>query len=217
MTAEQAASTNVFVGHCMRFWPGWCCLRDWLQAGRFGRLHSAFFKRVAARPGGAFYSDGKRTGGALLDLHIHDTDFVQYCFGSPKAVTSYGVELDNGTIDHVVTHYHYDDSAMILAEGAWFPSPAYKFSMSYRVCCQEATLVYTSELPNVVTVYTTNGEKFEERLTPEMGYDRELAYFIQCIEKGIRPQTVTLETAVEALRIVEAEHQSIETKSTVTL
>jgi predicted dehydrogenase len=26
------------------------------------------------------------SGGALLDLHIHDSDFIQYLFGMPKSV-----------------------------------------------------------------------------------------------------------------------------------
>ena len=52
---------------------------------------SASFRRVASHPGGPFYSDGARCGGAALDLHIHDTDFVQYCFGMPTSVTSFGM------------------------------------------------------------------------------------------------------------------------------
>jgi predicted dehydrogenase len=40
--------------------------------------------------GQKFFLDGNLSGGALLDLHIHDTDFVQFCFGRPRGVFSSG-------------------------------------------------------------------------------------------------------------------------------
>ncbi len=46
----------------------------------------AHFRRVAASPNGPFYKDGEQNGGAILDLHIHDTDFIHHLFGKPRSV-----------------------------------------------------------------------------------------------------------------------------------
>ena len=44
-----------------------------------------------------------------------------------------------------------------------------------------------------------------------MGYQREIEYFIQCVKENRPPTTVTLEDGAEAVRIVEAEVESIRT------
>jgi len=49
------------------------------------------------------------------------------------------------------------------------------------------------------------------------GYYVELAYFIDCLERGQRPATATGEQAAESVRIVRAEIRSAETGRTVKL
>ena len=74
---------------CMRFWPGW----DWLKARiddrAYGACTSATFTRLGSSPiwSSDFYRDGRRSGGAIADLHVHDADFVRHCFGPPDAVS----------------------------------------------------------------------------------------------------------------------------------
>src|SRR5438094_2871076 len=70
---------------CMRFWPQWVWLKTAIDERRYGKLLAANFRRVAQMPGG-WYRDGRISGGAALDLHIHDSDFVQFLFGMPRAV-----------------------------------------------------------------------------------------------------------------------------------
>ena len=42
-----------------------------------------------------------------------------------------------------------------------------------------------------------------------MGYKYEIEYFVQCIKQRQTPKTVTLRDAAEAVRIVEAEVESV--------
>ena len=128
----------------MRFWPGWTWLREAIQDGRFGKVYAANFRRLVNHPGGPFYSDGARCGGAALDLHIHDTDFVQFCFGMPKAVTSFGYSKITNEPDHLITHYQYDDVPMVIAEGSWAMADGYVFNMGFTVNFENATAVYDS-------------------------------------------------------------------------
>lgn len=48
------------------------------------------------------YSGRQDLGGALFDLHIHDTAFVNHLFGRPAGVFSSGVLGTRGSINHVV-------------------------------------------------------------------------------------------------------------------
>ncbi|MEC7905359.1 MAG: Gfo/Idh/MocA family oxidoreductase, partial [Verrucomicrobiota bacterium] len=100
-------STYFMPAMCLRFWPEWLFLKKAIDEGTYGKALGVRFRRVAEPPGWSqdSYLDGEKSGGALLDLHIHDTDFVQYCFGLPKSVFSTGFSKVSGAIDHVVTQY----------------------------------------------------------------------------------------------------------------
>lgn len=69
---------------CMRHWPAWVKLHEYIQSNTFGRVRSAAFHRLGSRPNWSsdFYADDARSGGVLHDLHIHDTDFIVHCFGA---------------------------------------------------------------------------------------------------------------------------------------
>jgi predicted dehydrogenase len=198
---------------CMRFWPGWTWLKDRVTEKTFGRVLGAQFRRVTSHPGG-FYSDGAACGGAILDLHIHDTDFIQYCFGLPKAVFSRGYAKDTSHIDHVVTQYLYDDIPLVVAEGSWALQAGFGFSMQYTVNFEHATAVFDLAAESALTLIQA-GEKKPVDLPEGMGYDHEIRYFLDCIAKGEAPSVIDPVSAVTSVRIVEAEVESIRSGQSV--
>ncbi|WP_428386183.1 Gfo/Idh/MocA family protein [Mucisphaera sp.] len=205
--ADRAAGLSM-VAMCMRFWPGWSWLKETIDDKTYGRVQAATFRRVASHPGGAFYLDGDACGGAALDLHIHDTDFVQYCFGMPRAVSSRGYSSLTHKIDHITTQYHYDGIPLVVAEGGWAMAKSFPFTMQYAVNFERATAVFDLAAEEPLTIYYGDGGSEAISLDPGMGYEHELAYFIRCIKEGSEPTAVTLRDASLALRIVEAEVES---------
>ena len=83
-------------------------------------------------------------GGALLDLHVHDTDFINYCLGLPDAVFSQGYKGPSGGLDHVVTNYIFNklSSPLVSSEGSWTMQEGYGFNMSYTANFENGTLSY---------------------------------------------------------------------------
>lgn len=210
--AAEKATGLAMCAMCMRFWPGWDWLKKAVDEKTYGKVLAAHFRRVTSHPGGPFYLDGKQCGGALLDLHIHDTDFVQYAFGLPEAVFSRGYARHTDQPDHVVTQYLYGDAGpMVTAEGGWAMQDGFGFEMQYTVNFENATAVFDLAADDVLSVIGTDGKKTAVDLPDGMGYDHELAYFLDCIENNRAPQTVTIEHAARALRVYEAEAQSIAT------
>lgn len=195
---------------CMRFWPGWAWLKDAVNDGRYGKVLAAQFRRVAAHPGGFFYSNGELSGGAILDLHIHDTDFVHFLFGVPIAVESRGYSSVTTAIDHVSTHYIYDHIPLVVAEGGWAMAPKFSFKMAYTVNFERATANYEMGA-NPLTIYEPGKEPKVVELDPRMGYDLEIDYFINCINNNQKPATVTLDDAAKTIAIIEAEEKSVRT------
>ena len=215
--AARDAKGSAFVGHCMRFWPGWTWLKQAIDDGRFGKVYSATFRRVVNHPGGPFYTNGDRCGGAALDLHIHDTDFVQFCFGMPKAVRSFGYSKITNQPDHIITNYAYDEIPLVVAEGSWAMADSFIFNMSYTVNFETATAVFDSASAQPLTLYENGKEPQTVEVQDIMGYNLEIDYFVECIEKQQRPTIVTMDDAMRTVQIVEAEIESVQTGATVNL
>ncbi len=111
----------LFPAMCMRFWPGWSWLKQAVEEGRYGLVRSAAFSRLSILPPG-WFQDGEQSGGAAMDLHLHDTDFILHLFGLPRAVSSRGYTIASGRMDYLSTQYIYegaDAPASVTAEGGW--------------------------------------------------------------------------------------------------
>jgi predicted dehydrogenase len=212
-----AASPGMFMpGMCIRFWPQYKWLKDVVDNGMYGRVLSATFRRMASMPPG-WFADAEMSGAAALDLHLHDTDFVQYLLGMPNAVASCGYSKTTAGIDHIVTRYVYDDTPVVIAEGAWCLDDGYGFNMSYMVNFENATADFDFSRGDDPLVVSSGGEKQVITCDGSDGYEGELAYFAECIIAGTPPTIVTAEQAAESVRIVEAEVASIETAAPVNL
>jgi predicted dehydrogenase len=193
---------------CLRFWPTWEWLKQAIEEQRYGAVRAATFRRVASMPPG-WFGNGAMSGGAILDLHIHDTDFVCHLFGAPSAVFSRGYTKTSGRTDHIVTEYLYDRGpAVVSAEGAWCMADGFTFTMRYTVNFDQATVDFDGGREHQLLVST--GGKTEAVDAPGDGYEAEIAYFLECVRTGQRPARVTAADAVTSLRVIEAEQRSVE-------
>jgi len=206
---------------CIRFWPGWKWLKETIDAKTYGSLLSVNFTRLASHPGGDFYKSGEQCGGALLDLHVHDTDFVNFCFGMPDAVFSRGYSKISGETDHVITQYIYNDDSkprQVTAEGGWAMSEGYDFRMLYTANFENATVTYSFDGEDQITVFQ-EGQEEPEKITVEsgMGYEHEIRHLVKAIQEGQPADIEAFEQAANSIAIVEAEKESIRTGNAVSL
>ena len=214
--AAEASDKIAMCAMCMRFWPGWTWLKDVINDQRYGKLLSLSFRRVASHPQGPFYQDGDANGGAALDLHIHDADFVQFLFGLPKSVSSVGYSSKTTAVDHIATRYDVGNDALVRAEGSWAMADGYAFRMQYTANFENATAEFDSSAEHALTI-ARGGESEPVELEDGMGYDYEIAYFLECVRKNQQPETVTMQDAANAVRLIEAEVQSVRSGTPVTL
>jgi predicted dehydrogenase len=210
--AAARARTYFMPAMCMRFWPGWDWLKQTIDRKTYGKVLAARFRRVSGPPGWskASYFKGADSGGALLDLHIHDADFVQFCFGKPRAVFARGLSRFSGAVDHVVTHYLVKGGATVSAEGSWLMSGAHPFSMAYTVNFETATAEFDSALGAEALRLYEDGKPVQV-LKPEGvdGYVGELGYMIECIRRKRPPTVVIAKDGLTAVAICEAEEKSV--------
>jgi predicted dehydrogenase len=232
-TAAEEAGIIMQVGQCIRFWPEYLALIDFVRSERAGKLLSLSLQRRAARPAYSnsnWLNNPERSCGAAFDLHIHDTDFVQHLLGVPRAVTSVGSK-DAAGWSHIFTTYHFDGIA-VVAEGGWNYPAKWGFQMAFQAVFENGTVEYDSGAhPTLVATigdqvkaaipYSDPGAGTSSEtggnLSALGGYYNELEYFVQCLNSGRHPETATARQALTSVRITLAEIESASTGQTVIL
>ena len=216
--AAQCARGFFMPAMCMRFWPGWSWLKQAVAEQKYGKVRAARFRRMSEKPGWSkgTYAQGNTVGGALFDLHIHDTDFVQFLFGRPASVFSTGVMGAGDWVEHVVTQYHYEGGPTVYAEGSWLLTKG--FSMSYTLLCERATLDFDLARGTEALHVTEEGQATRVvKLDEPDGYSPEIRYMLAAIQSGKAPSVVTAADGLSAVEICEAEATSIRTGRVVAL
>jgi len=212
--AAEAADRVLAVGHVLRFWPEYVLIKEMIDSGTYGKVTSATLTRLSPRPGWTWDDwilDETRSGGAPLDLHIHDADTVQWYFGRPDRVTAVGAE-EAKAMGHIVATYHWPDGPAVVAEGGWDYPPAFPFRMEAGLVFEKAAVAFSTMTSPTLAVYEDGAD---EAIHPEVpqadGYTEELRYVIQCVDRGETPDRLPVAEAASAVAIVEAEVQAART------
>ena len=104
LAAARKAKRILLVAQCLRFWPEYVVLKKIVASGRYGKVVAADFLRSSNAPDPkgphGWFLDEKRSGGCLLDMHIHDADMVAYLFGAPKETSAWIHRRADGVLDH---------------------------------------------------------------------------------------------------------------------
>ncbi|UCC21983.1 MAG: Gfo/Idh/MocA family oxidoreductase [Planctomycetota bacterium] len=211
IAAAEKSGKILQIGHCIRFWPEYVRTKEIIDSGEYGRVVAATFQRLSVTPTWSWDNwllAGKRSGGAIFDLHIHDSDFVQYVFGIPKAVYSRAAKGPSGDFDHVMTQYIYDDQKVITAEGGFVMSPSFGFEMSFNIIFEKATIIYDCTREPAFKICPPEGDA----LTPEVqagdGWSLEIAHFIKAVSGQKVPDITTPAQSRDSVKLILAEHES---------
>ena len=216
--AKQAEEKGVFsqVGQCIRFWTEYEYLKSVIDSETYGKVKHIKLRRLSPRPTWGWNNwllDAELSGGAALDLQIHDADFALYLFGKPEKITAFathGGEKYSG----IVSGLKYKDFT-VMTEGSWDYTSSFPFEMSYIAEFEQATVIFSSV--HGLKVCPEGGTIFTPELNKECvaqsdtggnisdlgGYYNELYYFIDCINKGIRPTKASLLAGAESVELAE--------------
>ena len=107
LRVSKETDKRLMIAHCTRFMGATQIIRNEILKGEMGKVRNAeFYRQGGTRaPMGYknWFRDESLSGGALLDLHVHDIDVVRGLFGMPNAVTAVGanVIVEGGGYDEV--------------------------------------------------------------------------------------------------------------------
>ena len=218
-TAERSGKC-LQIGHCIRFWPEYVQAKQIIDSEQYGKVLAASFQRLSLTPTWSWdncFLDGNRSGGAMLDLHIHDTDYVQHVFGIPNEVFSRGVIGPSGDYDHTVTQYLYDDQKVVTAEGGWIMAPEFGFEMSFKIMLEDASLLYSSAQQPTFKICPKEGKMIIPEIDDGDGYSFEIQHFVDLISGKSLQSVITPEQSAESVKIIEAEKESVRQRTKIQL
>jgi len=206
------------IGHCIRFWPEYMKVKKIIDSGQYGNVKAAIFHRLSLSPTWVWDNwllDAKRSGGALLDLHIHDADFIQYLWGIPDSVVTRAIKGYSGGYDHVVTQYLYKDEKVITAEGGWMMTNSFGFRMSFEITLEKAVICYDSKKSPTLTIYPESCEAFTPEIENGTGYLYQMKHFVKSISGHSVPEIITPRQSLLSIKLIELEKKSAETKAII--
>ena len=219
--AADRAGVTAQVGQCIRFWPEYVAFKKFLDSGKRGKLLSLALQRRSSLPDHSvddWIIDPARSGGAAVDLHVHDTDFVLYLLGLPSGVTSEATFDPKLGPSQIFTLFHYS-GLCVSAECGWNYPAKWGFQMAFQAVFEDAAVEYDSSADPSLTVTVGKGRKkalpFKKpsiggsstgagNISSLAGYFNELKSFVGALEAKRAPETATLPDAVETLRVVAA-------------
>jgi predicted dehydrogenase len=208
VAALQGYDKAFMVGHCIRFWPAYAKAHALAHSGAYGAIQSAHFVRNSPKPTWsweAWLLDASKSGGAALDLHIHDVDFALHLLGEPESVDAAGVRAQAEGIAQINAVYRYANGVYAVLDGGWSYPAKFPFRMGFRIQLEGGTLEYNSATDNALHLYTADGEDVVPQMAPGDGYINEWAYFLDCVREGRKPSLVTASSSLDAIRLVERE------------
>jgi predicted dehydrogenase len=209
--AAKAADRKLMIGHCIRFWPEYVHLKGLIDSGSLGKLTSLNLLRYGAFPSWAsdnWMATEARTGGGVLDMHVHDTDFALYALGTPDTINSWGT-YDARGMSQIFTTMTFGSTVCHL-EGGWNLPLSTPFKHAFRAIFERGAAIMDA---GPLTIYEDGKDalvvEFEVleaagggNISSLGGYYHELKYFIDRIQDGQPFVTVTPETSTASVRTV---------------
>ncbi|MBN1443045.1 MAG: Gfo/Idh/MocA family oxidoreductase [Planctomycetes bacterium] len=215
--AGRRSGKLLMVAQVLKFFPEFAAIREAVQKNRWGRLLAYHARRIIAVPdwtSTGWFSDPKLSGGMVVDLHIHDTDFIVNLLGKPRAVTSSAL-VNSGQVDFLRTIYNFESGGTLAsAEAGWINVPSLAFEHGYDAYFERATVRFNSTTGPLPKIFTNRSVQ-ELRLPGGDGFQKEIQAAVDSVRTGAVHPLLSADAAAASLEICLAEQKSALTGKTV--
>ncbi|MBI1757540.1 MAG: Gfo/Idh/MocA family oxidoreductase [Fimbriimonas ginsengisoli] len=214
--AAEDAAVPYMPAQVVRFFPEFAKGHDLVESGAVGRAATARTHRGGGAPSGAggWFMDHTRSGGILLDLAIHDFDWLRWTLGEVTAVNGRSVAAKKGIgPDYALTTFSFDSGAIAHVESTWMDPSG--FRTAFEVCGSEGMIEFDSR--RATTLRTSQPDKTASEAplsSTDDPYYRQIRAFIDTVQAGTTPPVSGWDGAM-AVSIALAALESAKTGQTV--
>ncbi len=216
IAAANKANRMLMVAHVLPFIPEFQYVLQVVQQNNYGKLQGGQFKRIISQPDwSAAISDHAKTGGPAIDLHIHDTHFIQLLLGKPIQVTSRGI-IQNGSVEYLITQYEFKNSPekfspVVSSACGALAMNGRPFTHGFELYFEKATLTYESGVQPLTIIEKDNIVVPKIDATdPVGGFTQELQMAVDAVAQHKLPSYLQGQLARDALALCKMECQSVQ-------
>ena len=205
LQAAEKSGKKLMVGQSLRFCDEYRFLKEAVEKNTYGKVIKAEFSRKSPLPDWSFQNwllDEKRSGGCLVDMHVHDVDVMVWLFGKPEemhVVSSHKM----AEYESVYAVYRYPEHVVSII-GDWGLHTSFAFRDFYGVTFEKAYVEYRD---GKVTVYTNEGKE-EITFSGESELVRAETEFVEAVVDGKPFATADVSTVYETMKLVFAEKEA---------
>ncbi|MGZ9583998.1 Gfo/Idh/MocA family protein [Paenibacillus marinisediminis] len=221
MDVCERNGVRLFVGHVVRFFPEYVQIKRAVDQGKLGQLGVAHTKRSGAHPGdvSSWFREEDKSGGVILDLMIHDIDYLRWTVGEVKSVYALGHRTDE--LEFAFVTLRFENGAIANLEACWgYPG---EFHTAIEIAGSGGVVRNNSEKCHSLSIRQSSVQEKAGKFVAvpqspgyKNPYELELEHFIGCIRTG-QEAVVTAHDAYKALEIANAAVESLRTGKVVAL
>lgn len=204
IAAAEKNGRKLMVGHSLRFSQEYKFLKETVINKTYGNPIKAEFARKSPLPSWSFGNwmlDETKSGGCIIDMHVHDVDMMQWLFGSPEEIN---VAASNNMAPFECTYsiYKYPNFiASIITD--WGIQGSFSFTSSFAITFENA---YIESVNGNLKIYTNN-EVIDGNLIENNELYEEEKEFIEAVVDGKPFKTADVYSVYETMKIVFKEKE----------
>lgn len=184
--AAEKAAVPLMTAHVVRYFAEFAEGHRLVKAGAVGTPAAARTRRGGKAPAGdeGWYGDLERSGGVLLDLAIHDFDWLRWVLGEVSHLYSRSVGLQDGQgPDYALTTLTFDCGAVAHVESTWMDPSG--FRTTFEVAGSGGLIEHDSRASLFLRTTGDSGTTTDGGLVPEDDpYYREIDGFVTALRNG---------------------------------
>jgi predicted dehydrogenase len=189
LRASEGSRGVLMIAQVLRFWPAYQFLREVVECRAYGAIRSLTMTRKSGLPTWApWLLQREESGGAILDMLVHDFDQALLLFGKPESLTARTV----GSPNVLESTLHYPGGLEVHIAGGWHEGKV-PFGMGFSLVSSEGELRFEG---GVLT-----GPSGVIPLASTDAYAVQLAYFLDCCRRGAAPAVCPAESSMLAVEL----------------
>lgn len=223
IAACKEANVKFMVGHVLRYFHEFSAAKKLIDSGAVGKPAMVRTTRAAGHPQGwsNWYANMQMAGGVVLDMIIHDFDFLRWCLGDVERIYAKGLAYSGiPNVDYALVTIRFKSGTIAHVEGSWAHPPG--FFVKLEVAGDGGLFDFDSRTSSPLIVSKKaaegggGGVEVPQSPVNVSPYKMELEHFVNCVAEDEEPE-VSGEDALCALEIALGTLESIKTGMPVQL
>jgi len=220
MRASASTGRRLLIGHLLPLVPEYAWALKSIRSGKYGKVLGGTFKRVISDPKWLkhFWSS-KKTGGPMLDLHVHDAHFIRMLFGMPRSVVTHG-RMRGELAESWNTLFCYDQPGpTVHATSGTIAQQGRPFEHGFEIHLEKATLAFDFAVIGKEGKYLCPPTLFDERGRARLvkigdgdtmnAFADEIREVVAAIRQDRDSPILDPELASDAIRLCQKQTQSL--------